>query len=194
MREPGEQSSTPGERRCYRSHLFIHLHLPLITAVHSTYRIMSCWSILGLWLARSKWAPMPVPFLGCTTNDGVFGDKDNSSSDLTLWHSRPIFPFFTISLPVRSLSSRPLLLRVYDSTFRCYFSLQPVLHTLRYCPSLRRSLCLLQKGRKHTAEDCQRIAEQNALVAGAYEEEDSLHQTKDEDSEIYKANQQQALD
>ena len=48
-------------------------------------------------------------------------------------------------------------------------------------------------GRKRTAEDYQRTAEENGWVAGAYEEEDSIQQTKDEDSDKYKASQQRAL-
>ena len=49
-------------------------------------------------------------------------------------------------------------------------------------------------GRKRTAEDYHRTAEENGWVPGAYEEEDSVQQTKDEPSERYKQNQQEALD
>jgi hypothetical protein len=49
-------------------------------------------------------------------------------------------------------------------------------------------------GRKRTAEDYHRIAEENGWVPGAHEEEDSVQQTKDEPSERYKQNQQEALD
>jgi hypothetical protein len=49
-------------------------------------------------------------------------------------------------------------------------------------------------GRKRTAEDYHRTAEENGWVPGAHEEEDSIQQTKDEPSERYKQNQQEALD
>jgi hypothetical protein len=49
-------------------------------------------------------------------------------------------------------------------------------------------------GRKRTAEDYHRTAEENGWVPGAHEEEDSVQQTKDEPSERYKQNQQEALD
>jgi hypothetical protein len=48
-------------------------------------------------------------------------------------------------------------------------------------------------GRKRTAEDYHRTAE-NGWVPGAYEEEDSVQQTKDEPSDRYKQNQHEALD
>ena len=48
-------------------------------------------------------------------------------------------------------------------------------------------------GRKRTAEDYHRTAEENGWVPGAHEEEDSVQQTKDEPSERYKQNQQEAL-
>ena len=49
-------------------------------------------------------------------------------------------------------------------------------------------------GRKRTAEDYHRTAEENGWVPGAHEEEDSVQQTKDEPSNRYKQNQQEALD
>ena len=49
-------------------------------------------------------------------------------------------------------------------------------------------------GRKRTAEDYYRTAEENGWELGAYEEEDSIQQTKDEPSDRYKQNQQEALD
>ena len=49
-------------------------------------------------------------------------------------------------------------------------------------------------GRRRTAEDYQRTAAENGWVPGAYEEEDSKQQTKDEPSDRYKQNQQEALD
>jgi hypothetical protein len=49
-------------------------------------------------------------------------------------------------------------------------------------------------GRGRTAEDYQRTAEENGWDSDAYEEEDSVQLTKDEPSEVYKLNQQQALD
>jgi hypothetical protein len=45
-------------------------------------------------------------------------------------------------------------------------------------------------GRKRTAEDYHRTAEENGWIPGAHEEEDSVQQTKDEPSERYKQNQQ----
>ena len=66
-----------------------------------------------------------------------------------------------------------------------------------YCrPCLELSVPLLpeQVGRKRTAEDYHRTAEENGWVPGAHEEEDSVQQTKDEPSERYKQNQQEALD
>jgi hypothetical protein len=47
---------------------------------------------------------------------------------------------------------------------------------------------------QRTAEDYQRTAEENGWDSDAYEEEDSVQLTKDEPSEVYKLNQQQALD
>jgi hypothetical protein len=49
-------------------------------------------------------------------------------------------------------------------------------------------------GRKRTAEDYHRTAEENGWVPGAHEQEDNVQQTKDEPSERYKQNQQEALD
>jgi hypothetical protein len=49
-------------------------------------------------------------------------------------------------------------------------------------------------GRKRTAEDYHQTAEENNWVPRAYEEEDSVQQTKDEPSKRYKQNQQKALD
>jgi superfamily II DNA or RNA helicase len=49
-------------------------------------------------------------------------------------------------------------------------------------------------GRKRTAEDYQRTAEENGWDSEAYEEEDSVQLTKDEPGEAYKQVQQQALD
>ena len=49
-------------------------------------------------------------------------------------------------------------------------------------------------GQGRTAEDYQRTAEENGWDSEAYEEEDSVQLTKDELSELYKRNQQQALD
>jgi hypothetical protein len=45
-------------------------------------------------------------------------------------------------------------------------------------------------GRKRTAEEYQRRAEENGWVLGAHEEEDSKQQTKDEPHDRYKGNQQ----
>jgi hypothetical protein len=44
-------------------------------------------------------------------------------------------------------------------------------------------------GRKRTAEDYNRTAEENGWVPRAYEEEDRIEQTKDEPGETYKENQ-----
>jgi len=49
-------------------------------------------------------------------------------------------------------------------------------------------------GRRRTAEDYQRTAEENGWVPGAHEDEDSRLQTKDDLSPRYKQNQQEALD
>ena len=49
-------------------------------------------------------------------------------------------------------------------------------------------------GRRHTAEDYQRIPEENGWVPAADEEEDSIQRRKDEPSDRYKKNQQEALD
>jgi hypothetical protein len=49
-------------------------------------------------------------------------------------------------------------------------------------------------GRKRTAADYQRTAEENGWVPGAHEEEDSEQQTKYEPGDRYKQNQQEALD
>jgi len=49
-------------------------------------------------------------------------------------------------------------------------------------------------GRRRTAEDYQRTAEENDWDPEAHEEEDSLQQTKNEPSDMYKQNQQEALD
>ena len=49
-------------------------------------------------------------------------------------------------------------------------------------------------GRGGTAEDYHRTAEENGWDSEAYEEEDSVQLTKDEPGEVYKLNQQQALD
>jgi hypothetical protein len=49
-------------------------------------------------------------------------------------------------------------------------------------------------GRKRSAEDSQRTAEENGWVPGAHEEEDSIQQTKDGPSDRYKLNQQAPLD
>ena len=48
--------------------------------------------------------------------------------------------------------------------------------------------------RGRTAEDYQRMAEENGWDSEAYEEKDSAQLTKDEPGEVYKQNQQQALD
>jgi hypothetical protein len=97
-----------------------------------------------------------------------------------------------------NLSYRPLPLDPgpfsSDLTFRCHSSLPLVLHTLSSYLCLHRSLRLLHMGRRRTAEDYQRTAEENGWVAGAHEEEDRKQQTKDEPSDRYKQNQQEALD
>jgi hypothetical protein len=49
-------------------------------------------------------------------------------------------------------------------------------------------------GRKRTAEDYHRTVKENGWVPGAYKEENSVQQTKDELSDKYKQNQQEALD
>jgi hypothetical protein len=49
-------------------------------------------------------------------------------------------------------------------------------------------------GRKRSTEDYRRTAEKNGWVAGTYEEEDNIQQTKVEPSDRYKQNQQAALD
>jgi hypothetical protein len=49
-------------------------------------------------------------------------------------------------------------------------------------------------GRRRTAGDYQRTAEENGWVPGAHEDEDSRLQTKDDPSSRYKQNQQEALD
>ena len=49
-------------------------------------------------------------------------------------------------------------------------------------------------GGGRAAEDYQRTAEENGWDSEAYEEEDSVQLTKDEPGEVYKRNQQQALD
>jgi hypothetical protein len=49
-------------------------------------------------------------------------------------------------------------------------------------------------GRRRTAEDYQRTAEEIGWDPEAHEEEDSLQQTKDEPSDRHKQNQQEALD
>ena len=49
-------------------------------------------------------------------------------------------------------------------------------------------------GRKRIAEDYNRTAEENGWDPEAHEEEDSLQQTKDEPTDRYKQNQQEALD
>ena len=49
-------------------------------------------------------------------------------------------------------------------------------------------------GRKRTAEDYHRTAEENGWIPEAHEEEDNVQQTKDEPSDRYKQNQQEALD
>jgi len=49
-------------------------------------------------------------------------------------------------------------------------------------------------GRKRTVEEYFAMAEANGWVAGAHEEEDRVVQEKDEPTDRYKLNQQQALD
>ena len=49
-------------------------------------------------------------------------------------------------------------------------------------------------GRGRSAEDYQRTAEENGWDSEAYKEEDSVQLTKDEHGEVYKQNEQQALD
>jgi hypothetical protein len=49
-------------------------------------------------------------------------------------------------------------------------------------------------GRKCTAEDYQRIAEENYLVQGTHGDEDSKQQTKNLLNDRYKMNQQEGLD
>jgi hypothetical protein len=49
-------------------------------------------------------------------------------------------------------------------------------------------------GRRCTAEEYNRTAEENGWVLGAYAEEDSIQLTKDEPAKRYKQNQQDALD
>jgi hypothetical protein len=49
-------------------------------------------------------------------------------------------------------------------------------------------------GRKRTAEEYNRTAQENGWVPGACEEEDNRQQTKNELSERDKKNQQKALD
>ena len=49
-------------------------------------------------------------------------------------------------------------------------------------------------GRRRTAEDHYRAAEENGWVSGAHGEEDSIQQTKDESRDRYKQDQQEALD
>jgi hypothetical protein len=49
-------------------------------------------------------------------------------------------------------------------------------------------------GRKRTAEEYNRTAQENGWVPGAHEKEGNRQQTKNELSERYKKNQQEALD
>ena len=63
-----------------------------------------------------------------------------------------------------------------------------------FCSSPSVPLLSEQMGRKRTAEDYHRTTEENSWEPGAYEEEDSIQQTKAEPSERYKQNQQEALD
>jgi hypothetical protein len=49
-------------------------------------------------------------------------------------------------------------------------------------------------GRRRTAEEYNRTAEENGWVLGAYAEEDSIQLTKDEPAKRYKQNQQDFLD
>ena len=49
-------------------------------------------------------------------------------------------------------------------------------------------------GRKRTAKDYNRTAEESGWDPGAHKEEDSLQQTKDEPSDKYKQNRREALE
>jgi hypothetical protein len=59
-------------------------------------------------------------------------------------------------------------------------------------PCLELSVPLLpeQMGRKCTAEEYHRTAEENDWIPGTHEKEDSIQRTKDESSDRYKQNQQ----
>jgi hypothetical protein len=80
------------------------------------------------------------------------------------------------------LSSHPLLLPILRRVLYCHTCLHL---SIRLVPGM---------GRGRTAEDYQRTAEENGWDSDAYEEEDSVQLTKDEPGEVYKLNQQQALD
>jgi hypothetical protein len=58
----------------------------------------------------------------------------------------------------------------------------------------RSSLFHSRIGRRRTAEEYNRTAEENGWVLWAYAEEDSIQLTKDEPAKRYKKNQQNALD
>ena len=49
-------------------------------------------------------------------------------------------------------------------------------------------------GRKRTAEELNRTANNNGFVAGVYEEEDQIEHTKDGYSKRYLKNQEESLD
>ena len=57
--------------------------------------------------------------------------------------------------------------------------------TLSLLPLLFRCLFHSPMGRRRTAEEYNRIAEENGWVLGAYAEEDSIQLTKDEPAKRY---------
>jgi hypothetical protein len=131
------------------------------------------------------------------------------TSERSLPPSRLLFSFSShlaasLSLAgssVFSSTSTPALLCVDTLHFSLvlypfYFTVAPTLSLLflSFCSSPPVPLLPEQMGRKRTAEDYHRTAEENGWVPGAHEEEDSVQQTKDEPSERYKQNQQEALD
>ena len=121
------------------------------------------------------------------------------TSERSLPPSHLLFSFSSHLAASLSLAGSFVFSSAYTPALLCvdtlHFSLVLYPFTL-LSPCLELSVPLLpeQMGRKRTAEDYHRTAEENGWVPGAHEEEDSVQQTKDEPSERYKQNQQEALD
>jgi hypothetical protein len=196
----------PGLARLIPTHLAsaripVTGHYPVLYSVSPNYLTGVCWQAPAMikrtncdtyagpfWPqpAQPKWAHTTVSFPGCTAREG------KSALNVTLIPSpRLIFSFTNLSRrPLSTAVVRPPISFFFES----YASFSPFTPPCAV-PVILSLLPLLfplstfhgPMGRRRTAEEYNRTAQENGWVlgTGAHEEEDNRQQTKNELSERY---------